>query len=82
MGQNWAQNYVFCFFLKFGSLVLFNIAYDDSLGQCLATNRGKMYIKFIGVQIWTKRTNIGPKVVVVFFLHFLKFGLLVFLEIA
>ena len=34
-----AQNLFFCHFLKFGSLVFFEIAYNDSLQQCLTTNR-------------------------------------------
>ena len=35
MGQNRAQNKVFCYFLKFDSLVFLEIAYNDSLQQCL-----------------------------------------------
>ena len=31
MGQNRAWNYVFCDFVKFGSLVFIEIAYSDSL---------------------------------------------------
>ena len=35
----------FCYFLKFGSLVFVEIAYSDSLQQCLTCSRGKMYEK-------------------------------------
>ena len=37
--QIWVQIYVFCHFLKFGSLVFLEIAYNDSLQQCLTTGR-------------------------------------------
>ena len=35
LGQNRAQNKVFCYFLKFDSLVFLEIACNDSLQQCL-----------------------------------------------
>ena len=35
----------FCHFLKFGSLVLLEIAYNDSLQQCLTSSRGKIHYK-------------------------------------
>ena len=41
--QNWAQNYFFCHFLKFGSLVLPVITYNDSLQQCLTSSRNKIH---------------------------------------
>ena len=39
--QNRARNQVFCYFLKFGSLVFLEIAYIDVLQKCLTSNRGK-----------------------------------------
>ena len=42
MGQIRTQNYFFCYFLKFGSLVLLDIAYNDSLQQCLTCSRGRI----------------------------------------
>ena len=47
-GQNPAQNQVFCNFLKFGSLVFLEIAYNDNLQQCITSGRGKTYEKKIG----------------------------------
>ena len=35
----------FCHFLKFGSLVFLEIAYNDSLQQCLTSSRDKTYKK-------------------------------------
>ena len=34
----------FCYFLKFGSVIFLEIAYNDSLQQCLAFSRGKKKI--------------------------------------
>ena len=39
--QNQTKNYVFCHFLKFGSLIFLDIAQDCSLGQCLTSSRVK-----------------------------------------
>ena len=36
---------LFCHFLKFGSLVFLEIAYNDSLQQCLISSRGKTHKK-------------------------------------
>ena len=41
MGLNQAQNEVSRHFLDFESLVYLEIAYDDSLQQCLTSSRGK-----------------------------------------
>ena len=75
-GQNWAGNQVFCHFLKFGSLVFLEIAYNDSLQQCMISSRGKTHEKNFGDQIWVK---MGQNQI---FCHFLKFGSLVLLDIA
>ena len=40
---NQVQNEVFCHFLEFGSYVFLEIAYNDSLLQCLASGRGKTH---------------------------------------
>ena len=45
MGQNWAQNQIFCYFLKFGSLVFLESINSDSLQQCLTSSRGKIHEK-------------------------------------
>ena len=50
----------FCQFLKFGSLVFPEIAYNDSLQQCLTSSKCKTHKK-IGVQIWAKGAKIEPK---------------------
>ena len=65
----------FFHFLKFGALVFSQIAWSDSLEQCLATSRGKSHEKNFQMG-----QNIGPKIR--FFCRFLKFGSLVFLELA
>ena len=44
----------FCHFLKFGSLVFLEIAYNDSLQQCITSSRGKILKKSFGDQIWAK----------------------------
>ena len=44
----------FCNFLKFGSLVIFEIAYHDSLQQCITSNRIKINEKSFG-------SKFGPK---------------------
>ena len=70
----------FFHFLKFGSLVFLEIAYSESLQQCLASSTGKIHEKYFCAQISVERAKIRPKTG--FFSHFLKCGLLVFLEIA
>ena len=70
----------FCHFLKLGSLVFLEVAYNDNLQQCTTSSRGTTYEKKVG------RTNLGqngPKSGPKFgFCYFLKFGSLHFLEIA
>ena len=41
----------FFHFLKFGSLVFLEIAYNDNLEQCLTTSRGKTSQKFSGAHL-------------------------------
>ena len=77
LGQNWARNCFFFHFLKFGSLFFLEIAYNDSFQQILTSSRGEINKKNVWDQIWAK---IRPETR--FFFHFLKFGSLVFLEIA
>ena len=61
-GPKLAQNEVFHHFREFGSLVFLEIAYSDSLQQCLTASRGKTYkIKF-GNPHLTKQAKIGPKI--------------------
>ena len=45
MGLNQAQNEVFRHLLEFGSYVFLEIAYNDSLRQCLKSKRGKTHKK-------------------------------------
>ena len=45
LSQNRTRNYVFGHFLKFGSLVFLEIAYNDSLQTCLTSSRDKTYAK-------------------------------------
>ena len=45
MGLNLAQNEVFGYLHEFGSYVFLEIAYDDSLRQCLTSSRGKIHEK-------------------------------------
>ena len=80
MGQNLAQNQVFCLFLKFNSLVFLEIACNDSLQQFLTSNKGKIYEKrFGGLHLGQRGQNWVRNQV---FWHFLKFGSLFFLEVA
>ena len=51
MGLNLAQNEVFGYLHEFGSYVFLEIAYDDSLRQCLTSSRGKIHEKKIGPDI-------------------------------
>ena len=61
-GQNRSRNQVFCYFLKFGSLIFFEIAHSDSLQQCLACSRGKIFEKILGPTLWSKGAKIGLKI--------------------
>ena len=82
-GLNQAQNEVLHNFLEFGSLVFLEIAYNDSLQQCLTYSRGKNpWKKMFGTQIWTKWAKISPGISFFCCCHFRKFCTLVFLEIA
>ena len=64
-GQNFKPNgpqlgpkiVFFCHFSKFGSLIFLQIAYDDSLQQCLTSSTDKIYKTFFG----PKRPKLGPK---------------------
>ena len=57
MGQNRAQNKVFCYFLKFDSLVFLEIAYNDNLQQCLTSSRGKVEKNFVGSNLCQRCQN-------------------------
>ena len=45
MGLNQAKNEVFRYFVQFGPYVFLEIAYNDSLRQCLTSSRGKTHEK-------------------------------------
>ena len=66
-GRNWlsqVQNEVFYHFLKFRSLLFLELAYNDSLQQCLTFSGVKTYThrKIFQAQIWAKRAKIRPKI--------------------
>ena len=48
MGLNPTQNEVFCHFLEFESYDFSEIAYNDSLRQCLTSSRDKTHEKNLG----------------------------------
>ena len=51
---------VFCCFFKFGSLVFLEIAYGDSLQQCITSSRGKTHKKdWGGGKFGPKKAKIG-----------------------
>ena len=80
VGQNQAQTSFFSFhFLIFGSLVFLEIAYNESLQKCLSSSTGKIHKNTLGPKF-------GPEGKILpetnFFCHFLKFGSLLFHEIA
>ena len=54
MCQNRARYYVLCHFLKFGSLVSLEIAYNNSFQQFITSSRGKIHEKILKDQIWGK----------------------------
>ena len=67
----------FCHFHKSGSLILFDIAYNNSLQQWLTSSRGKTHEKnILGPNLSQNGSKSSPKLV---FYHLLKFGSLVFL---
>ena len=76
MGLNQAQNEVFPHLLEFGSYVFLEIAYNDSLLQCLTPSRGKIHKK----KVWRLKfgQNGQYRVVNLFFHHFLNPDSLVF----
>ena len=49
----------FCHFLKFGSLVFLENAYNAGLQECLTCSRGKIHKKELWAQIWVK---FGPEI--------------------
>ena len=53
-GQNWAPNQVFCHFLRLDLLVFLEIAYNDSLQQCIRSSRGETTKKIFDDQVWAK----------------------------
>ena len=60
--QIWAFNYIFCHFLRLGSLFFLKIAYSDNLQQCLTSSRGKIHEKSFWTQVWVESVKIGSKV--------------------
>ena len=79
-GPNSVSKLGFFHFLKFGSLILLEIACSDSLQQCLTCSRAKIHEKkFWCPNLGQRGQNLSRNQV---FCHFLKFGSLVFLEIA
>ena len=63
MGLNQAQNEVFPHLLEFGSYVFLEIAYNDSLLQCLTSSGSKIRKKSFETQIWAKWAKSGRKFV-------------------
>ena len=66
----------FCHFIEFGSYVFYEIAYNDSLQQCLTSSRGNTNEKKIEAQRAIIKQEIR------FFCNFLKFATLAFFDIA
>ena len=59
---NQAQNEVFRHFLEFGSLFFFEIAFNDSLQQCLTSIRDKNPRKiFLSPKFVPNEPKLGPK---------------------
>ena len=70
----------FCHFIKFGSLVVLEVAFNNNWRQCLRSIRGKIFEKmFLKPKFAPKGPKSSPKLV---FFHFLKFCSLVFFQIA
>ena len=77
---NQIQNDSFCYFLKFATLVFLEIAYNDSLQQCLTSSGGKAFKeRFWDPSLGQASQNCTRNQV---FCYFLKFDSLIFLEIA
>ena len=53
---------IFCDFIKFNSLVFFEIAYSDSLQQCFTSSGGKDHEKDFWAKFGSKRTKARPKI--------------------
>ena len=53
-GESQVPKYVFCHFLKFGSLVFLDIAYNYSLQECITSRRDKTHKINFWDQIWAK----------------------------
>ena len=64
-------------FFMFDALVFIKIEYNDSLQQRITSIRKKLSQKGFGEKIWVKTGQNQAQNL--FFCHFLKFGLLVFL---
>ena len=62
MDLNQAQNEVFHHFLGFGSYVFLEIAYNNSVRQCLTSSRSKVHENNFKAQIWVKQVKIGPEI--------------------
>ena len=64
-GPNWPKwdpKLGFCHFLKFGSLVFLEIAYNNSFQHCITSSRGKTHTKnFFETTFAPERANIGPE---------------------
>ena len=53
----------FCHLLQFGLLVYLEIAYNDSLQQCITSSRGKTHeTDFWGTKFGLKRARIWPEI--------------------
>ena len=52
----------FCQFLRFDSLVFLEIAYKDSLQQCITSSRGKTHKKIFGMKFASKQAKIRPQI--------------------
>ena len=52
---------VFFHFVKFVSLIFFEIAYNDNLKQCLTSGRGTIYEKNCGTKLCQNRPKWGPE---------------------
>ena len=61
MGLSQAQNQVFRHLLEFGSYFYYEIAYNDSLRQCLTSARGKISEKKLRPKFGSKEPKPGQK---------------------
>ena len=58
---NQVQNEVFCYFLEFGALIFFEIAYSDNLQQCLAFSWVKIHEKILEPRFVPNEPKSGQK---------------------